>query len=259
MGGLVLSGKRVVITGAAGGAGRVTAEMFADAGARVVVSDVSVEALKAVREQRSDIAAVRCDAGAEDDVASLFDFALDHLGGLDVLVNNVGIAGPTAAAEDVSLEDWNRTLAVNVGGHFLCAKRAIPIFKAQRSGAIVNVSSMSAKLGLPLRLPYVVSKAAVLSLTRNLARELGPFGIRVNAVIPGVIAGDRIRRVIEAKSKALGIDEEQYTRELVQFSSMKTMVTAADVAHMVLFLASDAAARISGEEIAVDGDLCYET
>jgi NAD(P)-dependent dehydrogenase (short-subunit alcohol dehydrogenase family) len=255
----VLCGKRIVITGAAGGAGWVTAELLANAGAQVVVSDVSAGALETGRARRPDMAFIRCDAGSEDDVASLFDFALRHLGGLDVLVNNVGIAGPTATAEDVSLADWNRTLAVNVGSHFLCAKRAIPLFKSQRSGAIVNVSSMSAKLGLPWRLPYVVSKAAVLGLTRNLARELGPFGIRVNAVMPGVIEGERIRKVIESKSTALGIPQEQYASELVQYSSMRTMVTAADVGNMILFLASDAAARISGQAIAVDGDLCYET
>ena len=130
--------------------------------------------------------------------------------------------------------------------------------KTQKFGSIVNVSSMSAVVGLLMRLPYAVSKAAVLSLTQNLARELGPFNIRVNAILPGLIEGDRVRRVIAAKAKALSTSEGEYETELLRYTSMRTMVTAEDIASMALFLASDASRRVSGEMIAVDGHLQYE-
>ena len=184
----------------------------------------------------------------------MFTQAERHLGGLDVLINNAGIAGPTMSAEDISLTDWAKTFDVNVTGHFLCARRAIPLMKTQKFGSIVNVSSMSAVVGLPMRPPYAVSKAAVLSLTQN----LGPFNIRVNAILPGLIEGDRVRRVIAAKAKALSISEEEYEAELLRYTSMRTMVTAEDIASMALFLASDASRRVSDQMIAVDGHLQYE-
>lgn len=257
MGGTV-NGSRIVITAAASGAGRATAEAFADAGARVVACDLDGDAVATLSRDRPDILVVRRDAGDEADIDALFDDAHRHLGGLDVLVNNAGIAGPTAAAEDVCLADWSRTMQVNLTGHFLCARRAIPPMKAQGSGVIINISSMTARLGLPLRLPYAVSKAGVLSLTQNLARELGAFNIRVNAILPGVIAGDRIRRVIADKAAALGVPEADYEADLVRYASMRTMVSGEDIAAMCLFLASKAAGHVSGQMIAVDGDLRFE-
>ena len=249
---------RVLITGAASGAGRTIAETLADAGARVFVSDISGVSVADLSNARPDIRVVQADAGNEAEIDDMFTQAERYLGGLDVLINNAGIAGPTMSVEDISLTDWAKTFDVNVTGHFLCARRAIPLMKTQKFGSIVNVSSMSAVVGLPMRLPYAVSKAAVLSLTQNLARELGPFNIRVNAILPGLIEGDRVRRVIAAKAKALSISEEEYEAELLRYTSMRTMVTAEDIASMVLFLASDASRRVSGQMIAVDGHLQYE-
>jgi NAD(P)-dependent dehydrogenase (short-subunit alcohol dehydrogenase family) len=253
-----LDGLRTIVTAAGSGAGRVVATAFADLGARVVACDVAQEAIDALRAGRSDIHVVRADVGCERDIGELFQKAAEYLGGVDVLINNAGIAGPTAAAEDVSLADWHATFAVNLTGHFLCARQAIPFMKAQRSGAIINISSISGMLGLPFRIPYAVSKAGVVSLTQNLARELGPYNIRVNAVLPGVIEGERIRGVITAKAKLLNMAEAAYEAQLIQYSSMRTMVSAQDVAEMCLFLASDKARRVSGQMIAVDGDLRYE-
>ena len=250
--------QRVLITGAAAGAGRVMAEAFADSGARVTACDVDADAVAEFAKARRDIFVERMDAGSEVEINRLFDGIERRLGGLDVLINNAGIAGPTAAAEDVSLAGWTRTFDVNITGHFLCARRAIPLMKAQARGVILNISSISGKIGLPLRLPYAVSKAAVLSLTQNLARELGPHNIRVNAILPGIVEGDRIRRVIAAKAAALKMAEADYAAGMIQFTSMRTMVTPGDVAAMALFLASDAAARISGQMIGVDGDMGWE-
>ncbi len=203
---------RVLVTASGGGAGRVIAARFARDGARVVACDIDGAGLRSLEAEIPGIKGFEADVGSEAAVAGIFDHIDKVFGGLDVLVNNVGIAGPTAAAEDISLADWNESLRVNLTSHFLCARAAIPAMKAQGSGLIVNISSGSAKVGLPMRLPYVVTKGAVLSMTTNLARELGPFGIRVNAILPGAIRGPRIERVIKAKAEALGVDSRGILR-----------------------------------------------
>jgi NAD(P)-dependent dehydrogenase (short-subunit alcohol dehydrogenase family) len=177
---------------------------------------------------------------------------------LVVLWNLAGVAGPTAKAEDISTEDWDRTIAVNLTGQFLFARAAIPYMKKQRRGLIVNISSSSARTGLPLRLPYVVSKAGVLSLTTNLARELGPDGIRVNAILPGAIRGERLKRVIDAKAEALGVRPEDYARNLFRYISLRTPVEPEDIAAMIQFLASPGGERITGQLIGVDGNVEWE-
>lgn len=253
-----VTGLRVLVTAGAGGAGRVIAQSFAERGARVLVCDIDSEAVAALESERSDICGLAGDVSAEKTVDDLFEMAESRFGGVDVLVNNVGVAGPTAAVESISTAEWNATLAANLTSHFLCARRAVPGMKARGNGLIVNISSGSAKVGLPLRLPYVVSKGAVISMTMNLARELGPHGIRVNAVLPGAIRGGRIERVIREKARALGVSAADYERNLLQFISLRTMVEPEDIAAMILFLASPAGRRITGQAIGVDGNIEYE-
>jgi len=248
----------VIVTAGAGGAGRVIATTLADAGARVLTCDVDAKAVADFAALRPDIAVLEGDVGDEATVERLFAEAERRHGPVDVLVNNVGIAGPTAAAEDISTADWNRSLQANLTSHFLCARRAIPAMKARGRGLIVNISSGSAKVGLPLRLPYVVTKGAVLSLTTNLARELGPHGIRVNAILPGAIRGERIERIIRAKAEALGVSAADYERDLLRYISLRTMVEPEDIAAMIVFLASPAGCRITGQLIGVDGNIEYE-
>ena len=249
---------RVLINAAAGGAGRVIADRFSKSGARVLAVDIDPQAISSMQLENPDIHAMSADAGNEADVREIYRVLQNHLGGIDVLVNNVGIAGPTAPIEEVSLDAWNEALRVNITSHFLFARSAVPLMKAQGSGLIVNISSGSAKVGLPLRLPYVVSKGAVLSLTTNLARELGPFGIRVNAILPGAIRGERIERVIRDKAKAIGVSEQEYARSLLRYISMRTMVEPDDIAAMIEFLASPGGQRISGQLIGVDGNVEWE-
>jgi NAD(P)-dependent dehydrogenase (short-subunit alcohol dehydrogenase family) len=249
---------RVLVTAAGSGAGRVIAEVFENAGARVHVCDIVADHLAALRETRPAIGATTADVGDPEQVGRLFEEVVAQLGGLDVLINNAGIAGPTATPEAITPTDWDETLRVNLSGHFYCIRHAIPLMKAAGGGAIVNISSTSARTGLPLRLPYVVSKAAVLSLTRNLARELGPFAIRVNAILPGGIRGARLERVIAAKAATLGIAPAAYEAELVRHISMRTLVEPDDIAAMALFLASPAARFVSGQEIGVCGNVEYE-
>ncbi|MBY6113252.1 SDR family oxidoreductase [Mameliella alba] len=249
---------RILINAAGGGAGRVIAKAFLDAGDQVMACDIAPEGLDALRAEYPQLQTRVGDAADEKDVAAVFDQMMSAFGGIDVLVNNVGIAGPTALLEDISLEEWNASLAANLTSHFLFARAAVVPMKAQGSGLIVNISSGSAKVGLPRRTPYVVSKGAVLSLTQNLARELGPYGLRANAILPGAIRGERIERVIKAKAEALDIAPEAYERDMLKYISMRTMVDPEDIAAMVQFLASPQGARISGQMIGVDGNIEWE-
>jgi NAD(P)-dependent dehydrogenase (short-subunit alcohol dehydrogenase family) len=249
------SGKRVVITAAGGGAGAVIAAQFHAAGAHVVACDTDAGGLARLHASFPGIVTVEADASAETDVARVVA-AAD--GAVDILVNNVGIAGPTAAVENISLVDWDQTMRVNLTSHFLFARAVIPAMKARRSGLIVNISSGSAKVGLPLRLPYVVSKGAVISLTMNLARELGPYGIRVNAILPGAIRGDRINRVIATKAAALAMAAKDYEASLLRYISLRQMVEPEDIAAMILHLAGPGGQRITGQMIGVDGNVEWE-
>lgn len=249
---------RVLVTAAGGGAGRVIASRFLSEGARVLACDLDISGLTEAVGEQDRLVAIQSDVSDAQQVDAIFRAVDQRMGGVDVLVNNVGIAGPTAAAEDVTLEDWNESLRVNLTSHFLFAKAAIPRMKGQKAGLIVNVSSASAKVGLPLRLPYVVSKGALLSMTTNLARELGPFGIRVNAILPGPIRGPRIERVIMSKSEAIGVSRAEYEKSMLKYISLRTMVDPEDIAAMIAFIASPGGARISGQLIGVDGNTEWE-
>ncbi len=248
-----LEDKRVVVTAGAAGIGRAIAEGFHRAGARVHVCDLDPSSLADLAAEHPEIGRSQADVADPDQVARLFEDAARHLGGLDVLVNNAGIAGPAGPTEDCAIEDWRRTLAVNLDGAFLCLRHAIPMIKAAGAGSIVNISSTAGLFGYPLRAPYVASKWALVGLTKTLAIELGPHGIRANAVCPGAIEGPRMDRVIAAEAAARGVREasvrEAYTRQ----TSLRTFIDAADIAEMVLFLCSDAGARISGQAMTVDG------
>ena len=248
-----LANKRIVVTAGAAVIGRAIAEGFHRAGARVQVCDVDEASLSALAAENPAIGRSRADVSGPDQVARLFEDVNRHLDGLDVLINNAGIAGPAGPTEDCGIADWRRTLAVNLDGAFHCLRHAIPMIKAAGAGSIVNISSTAGLYGYPLRAPYVASKWALVGLTKTLAIELGPHGIRANAVCPGSIDGPRMDRVIAAEAAARGVStasvREAYTRQ----TSLRCFVAAADIAEMVLFLCSDAGARISGQAMTVDG------
>jgi NAD(P)-dependent dehydrogenase (short-subunit alcohol dehydrogenase family) len=245
--------QRVLITAAGSGIGRATAEAFLAAGAKVYICDVDKAALESALEANKGLAGSMADVSDEAAVDRLFEAALAHLGGLDVMVSNAGIAGPTALVEDIALEDWRRCLAVNLDGAFLCARRAAPIFKRQKSGVIVNLSSTAGLFGFPRRSPYCSAKWAIRGFTKTLAQELGPYGIRANCICPGAVEGPRIDRVIAAEAEKSGRTFEDVKTQYASQSSLKTFIKAADIANTILFLCSEAGARISGQEIAVDG------
>ena len=248
-----LRNKRVIITAAATGIGRVTAEGFLAAGAKVHVCDVDEAGLAAFKAKQPALGTTVADVSDPAQVDRLFDEALKHLGGLDVMVNNAGIAGPTGNIEAIKPEDWRRTLEVNLDGTYLCCRRAVPEIKKNSAGAIVNLSSAAGVFPFARRTPYASAKWAIVGLTKSLALELGPFNIRVNCICPGPVEGDRIERVIKAEAKASGRSENQVRDDVVRYTALKTFVTAQDIANMILFLCSNAGARISGQALPVDG------
>jgi NAD(P)-dependent dehydrogenase (short-subunit alcohol dehydrogenase family) len=250
-----LKNKRVIITAAATGIGRVTAESFLAAGAKVYVCDVDEAGLKVFKAAHPALGAAPADVADPVQLDRFFDAALAGLGGLDIMVNNAGIAGPTANVEDVKLEDWRRTLAVNLDATYMCCRRVVPVLKKNGSGAIINLSSAAGIHGFARRTPYASAKWAIVGLTKSLALELGPFGIRVNAICPGAVEGDRIERVIKAEAKASGRSEEEVRKNSVRYTAMKTFVSPQDIANMILFLCSSAGARVSGQALPVDGYL----
>jgi NAD(P)-dependent dehydrogenase (short-subunit alcohol dehydrogenase family) len=174
---------------------------------------------------------------------------------LDILVNNAGVAGPTGGIETVQPDEWDRTIAINLSGVFLVTRRAVPLLRAAGGGAIINISSAAGKLGFPLRTPYSASKFGIIGLTETLAIELGVDQIRVNAILPGVVAGERQDRVLAVKAKANGISLEEQQQRAVARVSMQTMVQAEDIAQAALYLAGPAGRYVSGERLSVGGNV----
>jgi NAD(P)-dependent dehydrogenase (short-subunit alcohol dehydrogenase family) len=248
-----IDGARVLVTAGGSGIGHAIARTFVAAGARVFTCDVDEASVRAAVADGAAHGACLADVSDEGAVDRLFDQALAELGGLDVLVNNAGVGGPVACVEDVPPAEWRRTLDVNLTGAFLCARRAAPIFKAQGSGSIVNMSSHYGFFGGPSRSPYVASKWALIGFTKTIAMELGPFGVRVNAIAPGGVEGERLERVIRLESEQRGITCEQLREDWVRGCSLRTFVRPEDVAAMILFLCSEQGARISGQTVSVDG------
>jgi NAD(P)-dependent dehydrogenase (short-subunit alcohol dehydrogenase family) len=247
-------GLRVLVTAGGSGIGRVIAQTFLDHGARVHVCDVDEKALQKLPQT---ITRTVADVAKLADVDRLFEDVKRHLGGLDVLVNNAGIAGPTAKVEDIRPEDWDRCLAVDLNGMFYCTRKAMPLIKAAGGGSIINLSSAAGRLAFPMRTPYSAAKFGVVGFTESLAAEAGPDKVRVNCIQPGVVEGERIERVIEAKAKGLGLDKEEVRRRLLEGVSLHTTVSAQDIANMALFLATEPGKHISGQALAVCGGARY--
>jgi NAD(P)-dependent dehydrogenase (short-subunit alcohol dehydrogenase family) len=248
--------RRVVVTAGAQGIGLAIAETFVAAGAQVHICDVNEEFLAAAKVRLPGVSQSRTDVADEAQVDAMFaDLKVRWGGKLDVLVNNAGIAGPTARVEDTDLASWQQTIGVNLTGTFLCTRRAVPLLKAAGGGSIVNLSSVAGRLGFSLRTPYSASKFGVIGLTQSWAVELGPSNIRVNAVLPGIVEGERQERVIAAKAASYGIEHEEMRQRLLDKVSLRQMVTAQDIANQILFICSPAGAMISGQSLSVCGNV----
>jgi NAD(P)-dependent dehydrogenase (short-subunit alcohol dehydrogenase family) len=245
-----LTGYKVAITAGANGIGKVMADSFAYCGAKVFISDIDGLAVASCGH-----AGMVADAGDPGQCEAFIDAAVTHLDGLDVLVNNAGIAGPTAPVEQVTAEQVDATLRIDLASMFATSRRAIPVLRANGGGAIINLSSAAGRFGFALRAPYAAAKWGVVGFTKSLSIELGPDGIRVNAILPGPVDGPRIRAVIKAKAAAASISENEMTERTVATTSLKCFVSQQDIANMALYLASPFGGTISGQAISVDADM----
>ncbi len=249
-------GLRVLVTAGAAGIGRAIAEGFTAAGAKVGICDVDAEALKAAGEAMPEAALVEADVADEARVARLADEMAERLGGLDVVVNNAGVAGPTDHIESIAADDWRRTIDVNLNGQYLVAAHTVPLLKRSGGeGAMINIASVAGRLGYAYRTPYAASKWAIVGLTASLAKELGPDGIRVNAILPGIVRGPRIERVIAARAKAVGVDYAEMERRYLEMVSLRRMVEPEDIASMALFLCTPGGRNVSGQALSVCGNV----
>lgn len=248
-------GLRVIVTAGASGIGRAISDLLIARGARVHICDVSDEFIAAFRAAHPQAGATKADVAAEADVERLFAQARATLDGLDALINNAGVAGPTGSVEEIAPADWRRTLDVCLTGQFLCAHHAVPLLKAAGGGAIVNMSSAAGKHGYAFRTPYSAAKFGVIGFTQSLAKELGPANIRVNAILPGIVEGPRMTRVIEARASQTSVSYEAMERSYLERVSLRRMVSAEDVAATVAYLLSPAGRNISGQSLGVDGNV----
>ncbi len=248
-------GCNVLVTAGAGGIGRSIAETFLAHDCRVHVCDINPAVINEFQNANPNASASASLADVADlaMVDSLFDELEERYSHLDVLVNNAGISGPTVAVEAIEPDDWERTIAVNLNGQFYCARRAIPLLKKSTAGSIINISSSAGLLGCPNRAAYVASKWAVIGLTKTLAMELGPDGIRANVICPASVEGERIERVIAKDACERSMTSNQIRSAYARQTSLRRFVSAQDVANMALFLASDLGKSISGAVMSVDG------
>ena len=248
----------VMVTGAGRSIGKAVAERFCADGARVHICCLTEESLEAALGANPGMSGSIADVGSAEAVGRWFEEGLSALGTIDVLVNNAGISGPRAPVEEIEDDEWYRVIDVNLHGMFHCIKRAVPVMKARGAGAIINISTASTRVGMPLRTSYVTSKCAVDGMTRNLARELGPFGIRCNAILPGIIDNPRGRRLITHLATERGQTVEEAHERYVSFISTRSLIDCEEVAEAAFFLAQDAARNITGQLIGVCGNLEWE-
>jgi len=248
-----LENKRVLITAGAAGIGLATARAFSASGAQVAVCDIDAVALESAAAAEPGLLCLRADVSDPSEVDQVFEGVLGTFGGLDVLVNNAGIAGPTGPIEDCEPDAWRQTIAVNLDGTYLCCRRAVPAMRQEGSGCIVNLSSTAGLHGYPLRTPYAAAKWGIVGLTKSLAMEAGPYGVRVNAICPGSVSGPRMDGVIAAEAKARSVPEGRVRDQYLRQTSLRCFVDAEEIADLILFLASPRGAKISGQALAMDG------
>jgi len=249
------AGLKVLVTAGAAGIGACIATAFAEVAARVMVCDVDAAALERFTAGLPGVEGTLCDVADETQVDTLFTEVERRLGGLDVLVNNAGIAGPTAGVEAIAPAEWRRTLDVNITGMFLCTRRAVPLLRASAEGAIINLASVAGRFGYAFRTPYAASKWAVVGFTQSLAKELGPDGIRANALLPGIVRGERIDRVFAARAAATGSTPEATRASALDNVSLRRMVEPDDMAAIALFLCSPGGRNISGQALSICGNV----
>jgi NAD(P)-dependent dehydrogenase (short-subunit alcohol dehydrogenase family) len=250
-----MDAQKVLVTAGASGIGREIVRAFANTGAKVFVIDVDANGLSTLATESPNIETAVCDMSSRADIERVVPDAIRALGGLDVLVNNAGISGPTAPVETYDPEAWEAVMQINLNGTFNVTRLAIPHLKLSPAGAIVVMSSVAGRFGYPNRSAYSVSKWGLIGFTRTLSRELGEFGVRVNAILPGAVAGDRIEKVLAGRAQVNGRSVDEERRDAMSIQSLQRFVDPRDIAALAVFLASDAGKSISGQMLPIDNDM----
>jgi len=252
-----LKNKKIIISAGASGIGWATAKVCLSRGAYVYLCDIDNKSLNKTKKHplhKKKLFSYECDAADEYDVSNFFEKIKKKTKKIDGLINNVGVAGPTGTIEKLNSEDWEKTLKINVVSHFYFTKLAIPMLKKNKGGSIINISSGAGIMGFPLRSPYAASKWAIIGVTKTLAMELGKYKIRVNAICPGTIKGDRMVRVIRDKAKFLKVSKKIVEKEFISMASMNCWIYEEDIGKMCSFLISSDSERVSGQVMPVDGN-----
>jgi NAD(P)-dependent dehydrogenase (short-subunit alcohol dehydrogenase family) len=247
--------QRVLVTAGASGIGREIVRAFTANGAKVFVCDIDAKALDGLTKELPGVKTSVCDISSRQDIERMVPFAVEALGGLDVLVNNAGISGPTAPVEKMDPDEWEKVVQVDLNGTFNVTRLAIPHLKKSLAGVIIIMSSVAGRFGYPNRSPYSTTKWGLIGFTKTLSIELGEFGIRANAILPGAVGGPRLERVFEGRAKLSGRSAEEEKKSALSIQSLKTFVDPKDIAALAVFLASDSAKSISGQMLPIDGDM----
>jgi NAD(P)-dependent dehydrogenase (short-subunit alcohol dehydrogenase family) len=249
---------RVLISAGAAGIGAGLARAFHESGARVYVCDIDAAAINRITAELPGVAGSIADVADQEQVDQVFNETERAFGGLDVLINNAGIAGPTGGIDEVEPADWKKTVDINLVGQYYFARRAVPMLRdSTKNPCIIAMASVAGRLGYAFRTPYAATKWGIVGMVKSLAIELGPSDIRVNAILPGIVEGERMNSVIAARAKTVGVDFETMRQEYLNKISLRRMVTVDDVAAMALFLCSPAARNVTGQVISVDGNVEY--
>ena len=247
-------GQRVLITAGANGIGKEVARSFAANGAAVCICEIDAQALETAAKDIPGLKTIICDVSKREDIERMVASAAETLGGLDVLVNNAGISGPTAPVETVDPDKWEAVMSVDVIGTFHVTRLSIPHLKKSAAGSIVVMSSLGGRFDYPNRSAYCTAKMGLIGFAKTLSRELGQYNIRVNAIAPGAVGGERIERVLQGRASAehKTLDEEREAAMSVQ--SLKRFVDPKDIDALILFVTSDAGKSISGQVLPIDND-----
>ncbi len=249
----LLEGKKALVTAGADGIGLAIAKRFEKAGAKVFVCDINSEAVNRINNSDENIKAIACDLRQTQLIASMVESSFDYLKEIDIIVNNAGIAGETAGIGEQTLGGWQECLQVNITSHFETMRLVVP--RMNNNGSILSVSSVAGRVGFAYRIPYAATKWAVIGMVKSLAIELGPRGIRANALLPGIVEGERQNRVIEAKAKVKKVSFEVMKDEILSGASLNRFVTHDDLAEQAHFLCSPLGKNISGQAVSVCGNI----
>jgi len=247
--------QRVLITAGASGIGREIAHAFSALGAKVFVCDIDTTTLALLKENLPDVSVHQCDMARREDIQGMVTAAVAALNGIDVLINNAGISGPTAPVEDIDPDDWDSVMQVNLNATFYTTRLVIPYLKKSPAGVIINMSSVAGRFGYANRSPYCTTKWGLIGFTKTLALELGAFGIRANAILPGAVDGPRLQAVFDGRAEISGLSLDEVKTAAMAHQSIKRLVDPRDIAALAVFLASDQAKSISGQSLSIDNDM----